>query len=171
MTRENRVCVGVVSTPYGVRGTLKIKSFTANPASIFDFAELEDAAGNPVRLMAAGQSGQALLATLEGVEDRNAAELLKGKKLYVARDALPETDEDEFYIEDLVGLCVKIADGREVGTVKQVANYGAGDVVEVAFNNGTEELFSFTEASFPQVDIAAGYLILNAPEVLEAKKK
>jgi len=170
MNRDRRVCVGMIASAHGVKGALKIRSFTEDPHHIFDYAGLCYETGEAVKLRYIGQSGDALLAQMDGVDDRNAAELLKGKKLFVSRDALPETGEGEFYIEDMVGLKVRIADGREVGTVRQVANYGAGDIVEITFNNGTEDMFSFTDATFPEVNIEQGYLILNAPEVVEAKK-
>lgn len=170
MSESKHVCVGVISTPHGVRGAFKVKSFTQVADDIFDYTELYNAKGDLLALTPIGQSGGSLTARLDGVEDRNAAEAIKGTKLFVARDAMPQTAEDEFYIEDLNGLSVKIADGREVGIIRQVANYGAGDVIEVKFNNGTEEMYLFNEQTFPKVEIEAGYVELNAPEVLEAKK-
>ena len=166
---QKLICVGVIASPHGVRGALKIKSFTADPADIFTFTQLQNSDGELLALTPKGQAGQFLLAVMEGVDDRNAAEQLKGTKLYIERSQLPETQEGEFYIEDLVGLAVDLADGRRVGTVKQVMNYGAGDIVEVQFNNGSEEMFSFTDDNFPEVDLTAGKVILTAPEILEAK--
>lgn len=170
MSEAKRVCVGVISTPHGVRGAFKVKSFTEMVDAIFNYSEIYDDKGQLLAIKRVGQSGGSLTARIEGVDDRNAADLLKGTKLFVAREALPETDDNEFYIEDLTGLTVKIADGREVGTIRQVANYGAGDVIEVKFNNGTEEMYLFNEATFPTIDIEQGFVELNAPEVLEAKK-
>ncbi len=170
MSESKHVCVGVISTPHGVSGSFKVKSFTETADSIFDYAQILDGKGQPLAIDPIGQSGGSLIARMDGTDDRNAAELLKGTKLYVARTELPEPADDEFYIEDLIGLSVKIADGREVGTVRQVANYGAGDVIEVRFNNGTEEMYLFNELTFPKVEIAEGFVELNAPEVLEAKK-
>ena len=164
---KNLVCIAVISAAHGIKGLVKIKSFTENPQSIFDYDKLTDESGHVVQLHPCGESAGMLLAQIDQVTDRNAAEALKGTKLYIPRDALPTTKEGEFYIEDLIGLKVKIADGRTVGTVKHVANYGAGDVVEIAFNNGTEELYSFTQENFPQVDMEEGFLRLEAPEILE----
>ncbi len=164
------VCVGVVSTPHGVRGDFKLKTFTENAESIFDYPKIFDDKGQELAIKRVGQSGGHLTAHIDGINDRNEAELLKGTKLYISRDALPKTEEGEFYIEDLIGLTVKIADGREVGVIRQVANYGAGDVVEVKFNNGTEEMFIFNDETFPNVEIEQGFVELNTPEVLEAKK-
>jgi len=170
MTKTNHVCVGVISSPHGVRGAFKVKCFTEIVDNIFTYGTLYDEAGDEVDITPIGQSGGALTAKISGVEDRDEAERLKGKKLYVPREAMPSPDEDEFYIEDLIGLTVKIADGREVGTIRQIANYGAGDVIEVQFNNGTEEMYLFNEITFPTIEIEQGYVELNAPEVLEAKK-
>ncbi len=171
MSDSKRVCVGVITSAHGVRGAFKLKTFTEVADSIFDFADLSFENGDTVKLKSNGVSGGALLAMMEGIIDRNAAELLKGKKLYISRSSLPEPEEGEFYMEDMVGLdVIKIADGRVVGKVTQVANYGAGDVVEVKFNNGTEEMYSFTDETFPQVDMEVGTITLNAPDILEAKK-
>lgn len=170
MNSDDRVCVGVIGAPHGVKGTLKIKSFTEDAARIFDFTELFYENGEAIELTPIGQSGNALLATIEGIADRDEASLLKGKKLFALRDEFPEANDGEFYIHDMVGLKVKLADGRVVGVVNNVANYGAGDVIEIAFNNGTDELYSFSETTFPQVDIAGGTITLNAPDMLEAKR-
>ncbi|MDG1286848.1 MAG: ribosome maturation factor RimM [Rickettsiales bacterium] len=170
MSDSKRVCVGIIASAHGIRGGFKVKSFTEVPNTIFDFTDLSFEKGDAAELKANGVAGGALLATMAGVNDRNDAELLKGKKLYVTREVLPEPPVDEFYMEDMLGLDVKIADGRVVGKVIQVANYGAGDVVELKFNNGTEEMYSFIDENFPEVDIKAGTITFNAPDVIEAKK-
>jgi 16S rRNA processing protein RimM len=87
--------------------------------------------------------------------DRNAAEALRGQSLYVPRDRLPATGEDEYYHEDLVGLAATAADGRELGKVVAVLNYGAGDILEIATGDGGSELVPFTRAAVPTVDLAA----------------
>lgn len=166
------ICVGVFGAPHGVKGVVKLRSFTADPETILEFDSLQDAHGKPVQLHFIGHSGEALLVQVPGVSDRNAAQLLTHQKLFVLREALPTADEDdgEFYIEDLIGLSVKLADGRSIGKVLAVHNFGAGDIVEIAFNNGTQEMFSFTDATFPKVDIGGGFLELNTPEIIEARK-
>jgi 16S rRNA processing protein RimM len=163
-------CIGVIVAAHGIKGWVKVKSFTEDPASLFSYGTLWNDQQQAIDLQPKGSAGGALLAALDGVEDRTAAELLKGTKLYIPRDTLPSPEEGEFYIDDLLGLKVRISDGREVGQVAHIANYGAGDVIEIKFNNGTEEMFSFTDENFPEVRVDEGYLLLVVPEILEAKK-
>ena len=96
-----------------------------------------------------------MIAAVPGVTDRDAAEALRGQSLYVPRERLPATDEDEYYHEDLVGLAARDAEGRELGKVVAVLNYGAGDILEIATGDGRSELVPFTRAAVPAVDLAA----------------
>ena len=136
--RGARVLVGAISGAHGMRGLVRLKSFTAEPADIGSYAPLEDEAGTPVRLgLTGGQAGGALLARIEGTEDRTAAEAMKGTRLYVPRSALPEPDEDEWYHADLVGLSVCDEEDRPLGTVRAVLDHGAGDVIEIETGEAT----------------------------------
>ena len=110
-----------------------------------------------------------MLAALDGVADRNAAEALKGLRLYVGRDALPALAEDEFYHADLIGLAVEQVGGERLGTVKAVHDFGAGDVLEVTREEGGSVFLPFTMAVVPVVDIAGGRLVADPPaELLES---
>jgi len=162
------ICVGRIQAPHGVRGLVVVQSFTDDPETLFTFGDLWDAAGKRrFRVSKRNPHKGGFLAAVEGIEDRTAAETLKGVRLYVPRDTLPDLDdEDDFYIEDLVGLAVLDPDGRRLGRVKAVQNFGAGDVVEIALSGGTE-LWPFTKAVFPTVDVAAGHLIAVPPTYVE----
>ena len=106
-----------------------------------------------------------VVARVAGVASRDAAEALRGLRLYVARAALPPPEEEEFYHADLEGLRAEFADGRDFGRVRRVVNYGAGDVLEIE-REGESALVPFTRAAVPVVDIAGGRLVVDPPEGL-----
>lgn len=152
---------------HGVRGQVKLKSFTAEPEALFSYGTLLDQNGKAVfALQPCGVSGNTLLASVKGVTDRNAAELLKGSKLFVLRDSLPATDENEFYIEDLIGLTATTADGEAFGKITSIENYGAGDLVEITTADGETELFAFTHEIFPEIDLDSGKVVIELPEII-----
>ena len=165
-----RVLVGVIAAAHGVRGLVRVKSFTADPKSVASYGELSDESGERrFRLALQGQVKEGVIAKIEGVADRDAAEALKGTKLYVAREALPEiAADDEFYQADLVGLRVEARDGRVLGRVKAVLNFGAGDVLEIK-GEGRELLLPFTKRVVPVIDLSAGKLVAEPPVEVEAR--
>jgi len=163
------ILVGAITGAHGVKGEVKVKSFTAQPASIAAYGPLFDESGRRrFDLSLAGKTGEAgkdvLVGRIQGVADRNAAEALKGQRLYVARDQLPAgEDPDEFYLTDLVGLAVQDEAGASLGRVTEVVNYGASDVLVV--EGGAKGGFDlpFAKAFVPQVDIAGGKLVVTLP--------
>ena len=161
-----RICLGVITGAHGVRGLVRIKSFTAAPGDIAAYGPLDDEAGTRrFEVAVKGEAKGAVLAALAGVQDRNAAEALKGTRLYVDRAALPPPqDEEEYYHADLIGLRAEDATGRNLGRVVAVHNFGAGDLLEIERPDGTELLLPFTKAAVPSVDIAAGRLTVEPPE-------
>jgi len=165
-----RLCIGVVAGVHGVRGALRIKAFTADPADLTSYGALTTEAGQTWRLKGASVDGKGVVtAKVDGVEDRNQAEALKGTKLYIERGALPEADEDEFYIADLIGLPAETPTGEPLGTIKAVYNFGAGDVVEVSGERG-EILVPFTLKAVPVVDVKARRVVIDPPELTEAEE-
>lgn len=168
-TPRDRVLIGAVAGPHGVRGLVKLKCFTEDPARIADYGPITDESGRrEFRIAVLGTVKGGVLARIEGVPDRTAAEAMKGTRLYVARSALPElVAENEFYCSDLVGLGVETRDGRSLGRVKAVLNYGAGDVLEVENGKGSSLLLPFTKTSVPLVDIPAGRLVADPPAEVE----
>lgn len=161
-----RVCLGVIAGPHGVRGLVKVKSFTEVPEDVAAYGPVTDEEGGKRwTLETVGQAKGAVLVRLAGVKDRNQAEALRGTRLYVARSALPEVAEDGvFYHADLIGLAAEAPDGRPLGRVKAVDNYGAGDLLEIVDPEGKSLLLPFTRAVVPEVDLAAGRLVVVAPE-------
>lgn len=164
---SNRVCVGIVVGAHGVRGAVRIKSFTENPADIAAYGPVGDEAGaKRYRLTLLGDAkGGVVLAGLEGVSDRNAAEALKGVALWVERSALPLPEEEEFYYSDLAGLRAELADGTEIGRVKGVHDFGGGDVIDI-IGPGGSLMLPFTRKAVPLVDVAGGRLVIDPPELV-----
>lgn len=174
------VLLGIVVGAHGIRGQLRIRSFTGDPAAIFGYGALigkrrDGEAGRGLTLRPVGAAkagtgkGDVVLAALDGVADRNAAEALKGLRLYIGRDALPALAEEEFYHADLIGLAVDEMTGGRLGMVKAVHDFGAGDVLEVVREEGGSVFLPFTKAAVPVVDVAGGRLVADPPpELLES---
>ena len=161
-----RILLGRISGAHGIRGEVVIHTHTAAPEDIGMYGPLLDQNGarsyqiRSVRVTAKG----GVVARLEGVSDRNAAEALKGVELYVDRDKLPAAAEGEFYHADLIGLAAVDPQGKRIGEIVAVQNYGAGDLLEIRLAGaGKTELIPFTEATVPEVDIAAGHAVVAMP--------
>ena len=131
MAPRDMVLVGAITAAHGIRGEVKLKSFTADPAAIATYSPLETAAGRKIEIARVRPSKDGFIAILKGVTDRNAAEALRGTELFVSRERLPEPEEDEVYVHDLIGLPVHLADGSRLGEIVDVADYGAGDLIDV----------------------------------------
>ncbi len=166
MSPAPRVCLGVIVAPHGVRGLVRVKSFTAEPASVAGYGPLEDEAGRPIKLELVGMGKGVVLARIPGVADRDAAERLKGHRLYLPRAALPQPGEEEYYHADLVGLAAELADGTVLGRVRAVNDFGAGDSLEIERDGGAPLVVPFTRAAVPVVDIANGRIVVDPPEGL-----
>lgn len=166
---ERMVLVGAIAGAHGVRGEVRIKSFTAEPGAIAGYGPVSDEGGTQFRLKVRGVVRGLLIARLDGIADRDAAEALKGTRLYVPRSALPRTAREEWYVGDLEGLAAETANGAALGRVKSVENYGAGDVLEIARPDGTSLLLPFTHRTVPVVDVAGGRIVVDPPAETEAK--
>ncbi len=158
-----QVCVGVVTGAHGVRGALRIKSFTARPENIAAYGPLSDEAGRRLGLHVIGAAKGVLIARLSGVEDRSGAEALRGLRLYLPRSALPQPDPEEYYHADLIGLEVVLSDGTPVGRVRAVHDFGAGDTLEIERPTAPPAMVPFTRAVVPVVEIEAGRLVIEPP--------
>ena len=155
----NRILVGEIGRPHGVRGLVKLRSFTADPAAIADYGPLTDEAGVRrfgITLLAEG------LARVEGVADRDAAARLTGTLLYAERDRLPPPDEEEYYLADLIGLRAETEAGESLGAVRAVEDHGAGAFL--VLEGPPERLVPFTRAVVPVVDLAGGRVVVVLPE-------
>jgi len=158
---SSRVCLGVIVGVKGLQGEVRIKSFTERPADVAAYGPVTTDDGRSFALTVTGAAQGAVTGRLKGVADRNAAEALKGVKLYVARKALPATGDGTYYHADLVGLAVELASGEKLGKVTAVYNFGAGDIIEVTAADGRTELVPFTEAAVAKVDMAGGKVTIH----------
>ena len=164
---SDRVCVGMITAAHGVRGLVRLKPFTEDPAAVTGYGPVTDARGVRIfRLdLLSAHKGQ-WIARVEGVTDRDQAEALRGTRLYVDRAALPPPEEDEFYYLDLIGLTAVSVDGATLGRVRGVFDFGAGDVVEIALGDGGALVVPFTRQAVPSVDIEGGRIIVDPPVVV-----
>jgi 16S rRNA processing protein RimM len=172
LSPDRLVLVGVFGAPQGVRGEIRVKSFTSDPKAIGAYGPLADASGARVfafeRLRALKED--MLVVKVAGVETREAAAALTGVEIFVRRDRLPPPSADEFYYADLVGLEAVMADSRALGRVAAVLNYGAGDIVEIAPSAGGEPLLlPFTKAVVRTIDFAAGRIVVDPPEEIDGR--
>lgn len=164
MPAAGRICLGVITGPHGVRGLVRVKSFTAEPEAIAAYGPLEDERGErrfALELVGAGKG--VLLARVAGIADRAGAERLKGVRLYLSRAALPEPEAGEFYQADLVGLAAMLDDGTALGQVKAVHDFGGGPSLEVERAGGGVVMVPFSESAVPVVDIAGGRVVVAPP--------
>jgi 16S rRNA processing protein RimM len=161
-----RVCVAQIGAPHGIRGEVKLRSFTADPLAVVHYGTLESEDGKHVFEIEAFRPAKGfLVARFKGVADRSAAERLRNLSLYVPRERLPAPEADEFYHADLIGLTVVTADGADFGNVVAVHDFGAGDLLELRPTGGRNTvLLPFTAATVPVVDIAAGRIVVAPPQ-------
>ncbi len=158
------VCLGVVTGPHGVRGAVRIKSFTQEPEGIARYGPLTDeTGGHRFELHLIGMAKGVVIARLSGVEDRNQAEALRGLRLHLPRAALPQTEAEEYYHADLIGLEAVLGDGTPVGQVRAVHDFGAGDTLELARPGMPPVMVPFTRVVVPRVELTAGRLVLDPP--------
>ncbi len=168
LSREH-VCVGAIAAAHGIKGEVKIKAFTVDPASVGAYGPLLDETGQRrFALSAVRPNGEStVIARVEGVSDRNAAEALRGLRLYALRSALPKAEEGEYYHHDLIGLDAVLASGESFGKVVGVDNFGAGDVIEIKPATGDSVVLPFTDETVPTVDLAAGRVVVVLPQGLD----
>ena len=157
----DRICVAQIGAAHGIRGEVRLRSFTGDPMAIASYGPLESEDGaQRFTIETLRPAKDHFVARLEGVSDRNAAEQLTNLRLYVARDRLPPAGDGEFYHADLVGLAAVTPDGAALGTVTAVHNFGAGDVIEIKPASGEALLVPFTDAAVPEIDLAAGRMVV-----------
>ena len=164
---RKKVLLGIIAGAHGIRGEVTLRSFTGAPGDIAAYGPLTDKAGaRQFKIRVARVTPKGVIARIQGVEDRNAAEALKGTELYVERARLPKTKEAEFYHADLVGLEARDAGGARIGAIVNVANFGAGDLLELRRDDVKEtEFIPFTNANVPEVDVAAGFAVIVPPQM------
>ncbi|SFR99934.1 ribosome maturation factor RimM [Yoonia litorea] len=164
----DRVIVGAIGGAFGVHGEVRLKSYCADPAAIADYAPLTTEDGRSfAQIVLTGQTKNGLTARIDGITTKEEADALRNTPLYAARAVMPATEEDEFYYTDLIGLTVVDTGGATLGTVKNVMDHGAGDLLELSVAGTSETvLLPFTQAVVPTVDLTAGRIVADPPEGL-----
>jgi 16S rRNA processing protein RimM len=159
------VLVGHVAGAHGIKGELRIASYTEEPLALVRYGRLLHADGSPALTLTGGRAAKdVLIARAAESLDRNAAEALRGLKLYVRRETLPPPGEDEFYLADLIGLRAETPEGEILGLVKSVQNYGAGDLLEIEPGEGEPTwLLPFTREAVPEVHLAQARIVAVRP--------
>ncbi len=164
------VCVARIGAAHGVRGAVKLWTFTEDPFAVKRYGPLLSKDGKrQFEVAQAREAKDHLVATFKGVATRDEAERLNGIELYVARDKLPATDADEYYHTDLIGLAAVTTDGDALGRVLAIHNFGAGDIIEIAPPKGATMLLPFTYAVVPEVDLTGGRVVIALPQEIEGE--
>lgn len=159
------VCVARIGAAHGVRGAVKLWTFTEDPFAVRHYGPLLSKDGKrQFEVAQAREAKDHLVATFKGVTTRDEAECLNGIELYVAREKLPATDEDEYYHTDLIGLDAITTDGDALGRVLAIHNFGAGDIIEIAPPKGPTMLLPFSDAVVPEVDLTGGRVVIALPQ-------
>lgn len=170
MAEERLILVGRVAGAFGVRGEVRISAYTEDALALVRYRTLLRQDGSHALTITQGRPAKGgLVASVKEVASKEEADALRGLRLYVPREALPEPDEDEFYLADLIGMAVQRVETREVlGRVKSVQNFGAGDILEVEpLGGGATWYLPFTREAAPEVDVRAGVVLANPPEEVE----
>jgi 16S rRNA processing protein RimM len=167
-----RICVGQFAGAHGVRGLVKLRSFTGEPEAIFSYAPLSDKDGERIfELTKKSAAPDHFIVAVEGVADKDAADQLRGDRLYIPHDILPKTGKNEYYEADLMGLTAVDEEGKPHGTVMGVFDYGAGIFLEIGSTKKDSFMLPFKDAFVPEVDLEAGKLVIVLPEVSELPRK
>lgn len=162
------ICVARIGAAHGVRGAVKLWTFTEDPLAVKHYGPLMTRDGaRQFEVTHVREAKDHLVATLKGIASREDAERLNGLELYVPRDKLPETDEGEYYHADLIGLAAVNTANEPLGRVTAIHNFGAGDIIEIAPAHGPTMMLPFTNAVVPTVDLAGGRVVIELPQEIE----
>ena len=170
MVSDDLILIARIGAPHGVKGAVRVKAFTGDAAAIGDYGPLVAMDGQAFEIAHLRPEKSVVIVSFAGVDGRDAAAALNGTELYVARSALPASDDaDEFYHVDLIGLAALMPDGERLGTVIAVHDFGAGEMLEIEQARGKTLLLPFTRAVVPQIDLAGGRLVVVPPPEVEAR--
>jgi 16S rRNA processing protein RimM len=168
---SGRVLLATIGTAHGVRGEVRVKTFTEDPAALGGYGPLNTEDGRVFQIERLRPAKEVVVAKFRGIDDRNAAEALNGISLYVDREHLPNVEADEYYHADLIGLSAEAEAGEQLGTVVAVHDFGAGDILEIAPRGGPSLLVPFTKEAVPLIDIAAARVVIVPPDETEAPEE
>lgn len=161
---QSLICVGKIVAAHGIKGQLKIHSYTEKPKNITSYGDISDDRGNTLKISIVGGNKEILIANINGINDRTEAEKLVGRELFVAKDSMPEAGEGEYYHNDLIGLEARDSAARKLGKVAGIYNFGAGDILEIEFNDGKKKMFIFDGKTVVNIDVKSGFMEVNLPK-------
>ena len=168
----SQICVARIGAAHGVRGAVKLWTFTEDPLAVERYGPLLTKDGaRQFELTSAREGKGHLIAVLKGVTTREQAERLNGVELFVAREKLPATDDNEYYHADLIGLAAVTTTDEPLGRVVAIHNFGAGDILEIAPPQGATVLLPFSNAVVPTVDLAGGRVVIEMPGEIEGDSR
>ncbi|GAT75829.1 16S rRNA-processing protein RimM [Ehrlichia ruminantium] len=161
------ICLGIITSPHGIKGHVKIKTFTENPQNFTSYGKLTDGITtyeiNIIRIV----SKNTIIAKINNITSRTNAELLRNKKLFIEKTKLPNLIENEFYHSDLVGLQVILEDNNIFGTIKKIYNFGSCDIIEILlYNSKKSTMLPFSKDIFTHINTKERYVILKLPEII-----
>lgn len=160
---KKSIQMAVIGAAHGIRGEVRVKSFTGDPLALGEYGPLHAKDGRAFEVLSIRPAGAVAVVRFKGVSDRNAAEALAGTELFIDRSALPDDgDEDDFYHADLIGLIVRDNAGTPIGKVAAVQNFGGGDILDLALGGRKGVLIPFTKAAVPEVSVAGGYVRIDS---------
>lgn len=163
-----KVCIARIGAAHGVRGAVKLWTFTEDPFAVKDYGPLSTKDGaRHFEVASAREANDHLVATFKDITTRDEAERLNGIELYIPRNKLPATEDDEYYHADLIGLAAVTTADEPLGRVIAIHNFGAGDIIEIAPPAGATMLLPFSNAVVPTVDIASGRVVIELPQEIE----
>ncbi|HRK70093.1 MAG TPA: ribosome maturation factor RimM [Micropepsaceae bacterium] len=168
------ILVGRITGPHGLGGEVKVQSFTQDPLSIGSYGPLAvrmkaDGAVRTLTIARIKRAKDHLIVRFAGISDRNGAEALKGAELFVARAQLPAAGEGEFYLADLEGLAVRDAQGREIGRIQTISDFGGGPILVIATPEGGEMMLPFADDFIAEINVAGGFICVHVPGEIEAR--
>jgi len=165
MTAQKQILIGKILTAHGVRGFVKLRCFLEDPHDIEEYSPIVDAKGKAYKISLKNPVKGDWVASLDGVTDRNVAETLRGLELFISRDQLPETEDGEIYIEDLVGLTCINSEGEKLGEVIDFQNFGAGDLIEIRPKDGGKTYYlPMVEPYVGEFDLEKGTILIEPAE-------
>ncbi|PZQ45680.1 MAG: 16S rRNA processing protein RimM [Micavibrio aeruginosavorus] len=168
MTDSKRILIGEIATAHGIKGYVKVRPFVDDETLLErDGVFTSETENKTIKIKLKNALKGDFVAQVDGISDRNAAELLRGTQLYIDRDTLPDTDDGEYYIEDLKGLRVIDKDGSTIGDVISVENFGASDLLDIKPVSGASFYIPFTDDTIIDVDFESGVVTVEMPEILE----
>lgn len=160
---------GKISSAHGIKGDLKLFSYLESPENFRLYKNFYNKDGEKIKFTFLRTQQNFAIIRLENINDRTAAEKIKGTEFFLNREEMPETKKGEYYYEDLIGLKV-LASDKKIGQIRSINNYGAGEIIEIEYYDTQKknELFAFTKTTFPEINIKEGYIVFEEPEVVMA---